>query len=662
MKQHPYILATAIATLLAIAVWLCVPTEYRATTEVSDEYKEVELAIGLNSQKAYIRNITKAANKSLNNMESYSKLLKTDDFARSIAQKQVPGKGMTYGEYIGADDTIEVVKSHIEYNYHWRNETLVMGFTDRDPVVASQMLDSVTHQLQTTITSYRHYMADADLKNAEKELQLAGEKYKQAQVAFASFSDSNANLKSARVQEEARALEQELSLAYKHYEETTTQYARHLALKQRSYLSFTVIKANSIPHQPKKHLIGYILCFVLTALALTCARQLYAKRKAEGIHLNFGGLFSPWTITIGVWVSVFLLLSLYGNKLDPLSTKFYIDISIWITILSLTSFATYNLMAAKSHSKVDTIEVNKVFFYTFYIIAMVFTPMYIYQIYKLVIMFDTKDLMAEVRELAVHGEGFGILGYTFVINEAMLLVAMWRYPKIPLWQLITIIIANIMYAFGNMEKTTFFLVFTSTVFVLYEKGKIKLRSILVGSGVILVLFYIFNIARSGEDTEYAKNESLLDFIGMYVLAAPVAYGRLQETISDMFGPNSLYTFHYFYNKFFGGGNVPYQQFQDFVYVPISTNVYTLLRPYYTDFGHMGIAAFAAIYGVMTGFAYRLMKNGNAFGTCLYTYFVYVLVLQFFDDFITVSLSQFSHLLILLTLITQQSIRLSANRK
>jgi oligosaccharide repeat unit polymerase len=319
-------------------------------------------------------------------------------------------------------------------------------------------------------------------------------------------------------------------------------------------------------------------------------------------------------------------------------------------------------MAAKSHSKIDTIEVNKIFFYTFYIIAMVFTPMYIYQIYKLVIMFDTKDLMAEVRELAVHGEGFGILGYTFVINEAMLLVAMWRYPKIPLWQLITIIIANIMYAFGNMEKTTFFLVFTSTIFVLYEKGKIKLRSILIGSGVILVLFYIFNIARSGEDTEYAKNESLLDFIGMYILAAPVAYGRLQETISDMFGPNSLYTFHYFYNKFFGGGNVPYQQFQDFVYVPISTNVYTLLRPYYTDFGHMGIVAFAAIYGVTTGFAYRLMKNGNAFGTCLYTYFVYVLILQFFDDFITVSLSQFSHLLILLTLITQQSFRLSVNRK
>ena len=143
MKRHPYILATAVATLLAIVVWLCLPKEYTAVTKVSDEYKETDLAIGLNSKNVFIRDMM-GANSGMNDILVYCKTLKTEDFARTISHKQVPGKGMTYGEYIGERDTIGIIQEHINYNVSSKDATLAISFTDQDAVVASQMLDSVT--------------------------------------------------------------------------------------------------------------------------------------------------------------------------------------------------------------------------------------------------------------------------------------------------------------------------------------------------------------------------------------------------------------------------------------------------------------------------------------------------------------------------------------
>ena len=163
MKRHPYILVTIIATLLAIVVWLCVPKEYTAITKVSDEYKETELAIGFNSIKAHLKNAMGGANTGINDMAIYSKVLQTTDFARQIAHMQVPGKGITYGTYLGKEDTTEAIIDAINYNYSSRQETLTISFTDSDPVVASQMLDSVTVLLQQMITRHRHTVVDSAL-------------------------------------------------------------------------------------------------------------------------------------------------------------------------------------------------------------------------------------------------------------------------------------------------------------------------------------------------------------------------------------------------------------------------------------------------------------------------------------------------------------------
>ena len=93
--------------------------------------------------------------------------------------------------------------------------------------------------------------------------------------------------------------------------------------------------------------------------------------------------------------------------MDPLTSQFYTSISIWVPILCITSFVTFNLMEQKTPAANHEFKVNMTMFNALYIIAMIITPLYLYQIYKLVSMFDTQDLMNNVRELAIHGDGYG---------------------------------------------------------------------------------------------------------------------------------------------------------------------------------------------------------------------------------------------------------------
>ena len=77
---------------------------------------------------------------------------------------------MTYGEYLACKDTINMIKDNIEYNISTKHQTLTIQFTDRDPVIAAQMLDSIVVMLQNFVTQTRHNISKAYLQNAKQEL------------------------------------------------------------------------------------------------------------------------------------------------------------------------------------------------------------------------------------------------------------------------------------------------------------------------------------------------------------------------------------------------------------------------------------------------------------------------------------------------------------
>lgn len=645
-------------------MWLFVPKEYTAVTKLSDEYSETDLSVGLDKIKTQLKIATGGYNSGLNDIEIYCKLLKTDYFAQAIAHKRVPQSTLTYGEYLHQEDTIAAIKERINYNCSSKQQTLTISFTDRDAVIASQMLDSITSQLQNTITAYRRSVAQASLLEIQKEINQAKQQYSHTQHAFDVFVDTHGKQHSYEVEQERKALENEVFLAYNHLQEVSQQYARQKALTQRSYCSFAVVKSNTLPQESNDYLIGYLLSFIIISLLVTHGFILYKRGRKENISFtDWGDIFSPWSVSILIWLGVLGFYYLLNTDLYPITRQFYYCLIIWLPIFCICSYLTYCLQPQENSASIQQkyIYSNQYIFNFFFIVSLIITPLYVYKILQIVLTFSSEDLMNNIRTLAVHGEGVGFLSYSNVINQSLFVVAIWSHPKVPMWKVITLALACILNSLAIMEKGTIFFVFICIMFVLFEKKKIKLESIAMAGILLLAFFYFFNLARSGEDSDYQKNETLLDFFAMYALSPPVAFCQLLPEVTQQFGTNTFESIYLFLRRY-GADVVVKEKLQEFVFVPIPTNVYTMFQPFFIDFGYKGIAFFAAIYGTMSGYFYRLFRNANSFGKCIYTYIVNVLILQFYQENIFLSLVFVLQFTFFVFILTQERITISFHQQ
>ena len=183
-----------------------------------------------------------------------------------------------------------------------------------------------------------------------------------------------------------------------------------------------------------------------------------------------------------------------------------------------------------------------------------------------------------------------------------------------------------------------------------------MRSILLWGVVIIFVFYGINILRRSADAKVSDNSTLLDFIAMYILSPPVAFEQVQEKLTPQFGSRTFAFFYAVASKLGFEKFVIEPKLQEFVYVPIQTNVYTVFQPFFQDFGYKGVAFFASIYGTFTGWLYKQAKNGGAISKCMYTYIVEILILQFFQENLILSLSLLFQYLIVFTFILQKKIK------
>ena len=383
---------------------------------------------------------------------------------------------------------------------------------------------------------------------------------------------------------------------------------------------------------------------------------------AAFLFFKIGDTFSPWTITTAVWLAIVVMFQFQGDLLYPLGDQFYTCLALWVPLFCASALITYHVLP-KSNADAGTIAqsppISTVVFNTLYVISMVITPLYLYKIIQVVTMFDTADMLSNIRLLAVYGdESYGFLNYSYVMNQVLIVVGLWRYPKIPLWQLLTIIMAGLMSAFAIMEKGMLFFLFLSVLFVLYEKGVIKVRSIILSLATIVLLFFIINSARSF--TEDADPNDAIPFLGLvasYALSPSVAFEQVTEDLTPQFGSHTFATIYLFLNRF-GGDYELNSKPQEFVWVPLPTNVFTVFQPFFEDFKYRGVAFFAVFYGFFSGWCYRLMRNGSGVGKCLYVYVVYVLVLQFFQENVMMSLVPVMQFIFFVVLIMQQKIQVS----
>lgn len=667
-----YAFALCVSFLLATFIFVCIPKKYAARIEISDEPLEMDINIGLTRSTA----IDTKENK-LNNPDIYSNILGSFDFIKTISQIKLDS--INYGQYLlnekmpfwssladkilkkqkGLDeDVYDKIKHNIRFQ---KKKNLILIYVeDASPVNAVRIADSVVVNLQRTIISLKLSQTKAKIQNARNNYRIAKERYYNALATYDNLTDStyNASLPSyeTKIKEQAKTV----SLNKEILNNAIEKIVRLQALTQKSSPSFATISNATVAHEASKP--SFILCLAPCLFVMFLLAFWYINIKDKKLpykNIDFGDWFSPWSITIIVWILILIFVKLEGNKLYPLTSQFYISISLWVPIICIVAFATFIVLQRQDQTNRvnEAISINNTIYNILFYTTLLLTPTYFWQVYKIVSQFDATDLMNNIRLLATHGDGVGWLKYTVVINQSLFLVSIWRYPKIPLWKLLTVYACNIVCSLSLMEKGSLFMLAFCTLFVLYEKKKIKLRTIAFAAGTLIILAYLFNNARESTNTS-DSNMDFMDFFGMYITSPPVAFSRLTQDLSGQTGVNTFEVFYDFLNRFgIGNFNVLNKE-QEFIMVPVVTNVYTVMQPFYVDFGYGGVAFFAAVYGLFSGTLYHYCRKGNATSKCLYTFLVQILILQFYQENVFMSISGLTQLIILVILMTQNKISLT----
>lgn len=687
-QYQSYIVAVIASIVIATVYCIVVPNEYIAQTKVSDEAKETDLGLGLNQISVMKRDLNvDAFNSGLNNAEIYSKVLKSYAFCEelsdislgrknyyqycleerkeSVSERALKTFDMLVGDYQEKDYVTNIIADNLKYNYSTKYKTLTIEFCDKDPHVAALMVDSITNRLQHKIDTYRRDVQQAKMDNEHKALLKAQKEYKQAMRKYSDYVDSHGDITIAEESSKKDFLQKETQRTYQDYSKHIEQYTRAKCLSVKTVSSFAVIKNTTIleePTSPSFFPAFITVCFLL--IVGVCAVKLYRKRILSDEKIDFGDIFSPWTIMIAHWGVILLLFNVEERLMDPLNEQFYISLALWVPIFCISAFITYNILPSKGNPQLAgqmPKDINSIVFNTLYCISMVITPLYVMEILKVVTQFDTTDLLYNIRLLSIAEGRHGFLGYSHVINQVLLVVALWRMPQIPKWQLATIFIAACLSAFAIMEKGMLLYALLIVLFVLYQKKYIKTRTIGLSFILIFVLFFFINLAREEQSETAAQDATILDFFGIYVLSGPVAFGRLTQDLSTQFGVNTFSTIYLFLERIFPGQYEVREMLQEFVYVPLPTNVYTIMQPFYVDFGYKGVAFFALFYGIMTAVFYRMFRNGSTFGACMYAYFAEILIIQFHQEEIFLALVHFIQYIFFMWICTQNIISFSLKK-
>ena len=687
-----YAIACSVAVVVAIVIGISSPNRYAAEITIVDENTEMDISVGKDPMSAWLPK-DPSIDKGINDPEIYSQIIEAPEFDKAIGKTHIPTYGnIDYYHYLlknhkeawwnkalhlienllGDENEEEyiygVINDNIKYKVSAKYQTVMLQVTDNDPEVAVVIVEAVHKYLHEQVVSYKQRFTDKLTLNALNQRAETGRRYHEAFDQYASYADANQDAILAGQQTELDNLRKEVSDAFSRYNYACQQYYHFLARSQSVQQPFTVLKDVTTPVKPySPNTIIWVLALLTIAFIITTWWVLSRTYKFRHNLNSLLDPFSPWVITLAVWIAIIVMFQFQKDLLYPLSDQFYICVTSWLIIFIVCSVATYYLMPSSGNTaetKAKDIDISMLAFNTMYVISMIITPLYLYEILQVVAMFDPADMLNNIRLLAVFGdESHGFLSYSYIMNQVLLVSGLWQYPKIPKWKLATIFAATFMSAFAIMEKGMLFFIILVTLFVMYQKRRIKLRTIGLSGAAVILLFFIINVLRSGSLASLENNDStLLNFFAIYILSPSVAFGRVAQDITTQVGSHTFQVPYLLLNQW-GFGNFEINiKTQDFVYVPLPTNVYTIFQPFFQDFSYRGVAFFAMLYGTVTGFLYRMYKNGNGICRCIYTYFVYVLVLQFFQENIFMNIVMIMQFVLFTMLIQQQTLRLNLKFK
>lgn len=359
-------------------------------------------------------------------------------------------------------------------------------------------------------------------------------------------------------------------------------------------------------------------------------------------------VIGPLFIMPFIWGVFLFLYTVIPHGLYDLQSQFLAALLLWVLFFLLGAYAV-SLKNSNTNSFIDNnfSLYNKQIFNVFFYLVIIFSPLVIIALVTeaMKVGFEYFFLKLRMINTGIDDDDtftLGPLAYVFNFTNVVLLLFTFYKDKVSNIKYYLVLIFAVLLGLITLARTSLVVLFLSIFVILYLKRKLKKWHYLAGAMVFFVFIVLITFLRSLHESNSTGNNELL----IYLFAGMPAFDQVNYIAQEQFG---IYTFRFFYALLnsFGGNYIVEKTILPYSMVPELTNVYTVMFPFYKDFGYLGLIIFGFMYGILTKFTFNSAVKGNNFAILFYSMIFPVLLLQFFGEYLFSNLSTYLQYVIIL---------------
>lgn len=368
------------------------------------------------------------------------------------------------------------------------------------------------------------------------------------------------------------------------------------------------------------------LGFVITLFGLL---MIFATGKIDYL--------SPFSLHVFSWFILFLGGIFAGEIFYPLSGRVFSIFLIWYLIIASITLVIYFLqfkdINRNKRVRVYSIKFKKPLIF-FSIIACLISIIETYYVGSSGPYAFFLNLRLSLFLEDYSGPKYVLTPILYPIMTSLFAISLtvknskYLFRVLILWQIIFIVSTV-----GKLTILTPITIFFVIRYIGFKK-KIKVKNISIMILSFALLSSLLTFLRTSESSD---KQSIFEIIGTYSYSPIIAFGELIPN-SNHFGERTLRFFYALSNRV-GLSNIkPVETLQDYVYIPLPTNVYTIMQPFYEDFAIFGIFYGAMLYGLFYSLMYFKAIQKQGIYIVFYSFIALNLVLGFFAETLLTNLA------------------------
>lgn len=353
-----------------------------------------------------------------------------------------------------------------------------------------------------------------------------------------------------------------------------------------------------------------------------------------GLFLRFS-LVSPFYIVSVIWFTSYSVGLIYGDYYYPLNNQGFGIWLLWYSVFIIVFVIIF--LGINGVQKRNVIINQHSLVSPNYSFALIFLIGYLVYLFISLNLFSFENPFLVLRlnavgidkvfddiRLDIVGRFYPIIWGLFVFENVYRSKENY-FKRLLLWLLM------IIYGLISVSKlylfAPFFMWFVIRVML---EGKLRFLWQAQIIGASFTAMVVIDFLRGG-DLNFGS------LLSIYIYSPLIAISYFDFSLNDYFAP-FLFRFFYAIGESIGIMQMPIGTVFPYVYVPAPVNAFTVMFPYYHDFGYPGVALGAFLHAVIFSFLYARSVVYGGFWLCIYAGLSICLLMQFFNDSLSQMLS------------------------